>query len=187
MNSPDQKLIAAVAAGICAFPPGANTTENAPAETSRHALKVSAAPVTVNVAPGDNRRNAIVLPALDYVFSLDARCAPSFTPESVSLTVADSRTFVRPEEPDSGAGLPDATLTVPANQLAPLIVEGFCTAAQDSPGEAGIAGDASVTVSATLSASASLLCIADQRREMIYTSTPLDVTLVCAPTDETED
>lgn len=188
MNRTTQKLIAAVAAAICAFPAGSNATENAPAESSRHALYISAAPATVTVAPGSNRRNAFVLPALDYIFSLDARCATSFTPESVSLSVADSRAFVQPEEPDSGGGLPDAKLTVPANQLAPLIVEGFCTEPQDSSGEPDVAGRSStVTVSATLSVSASLLCSADQRREMIYTSAPLDVTLICAPADETEE
>ena len=184
------KLGAAVVA-LAVAQAAANATEIADATGSaHHALQVTAAPATVTIAPGSARRQSIILPALEYVFSLNARCADSFAPETVALTIADSRTFLRSAELAGDSARHEMPLTVPADQLAPLIVGDFCPATGDAAMAQRTADNSAVlTVSATLTATASLLCVADNRREMIYTTTPLDIMLVCEPaeTAATED
>ena len=142
-----------------------------------HSLEISAVAPTVTIAPRSRRNNLIRLPALEYVFEVSAECAEPFDAGSLSLTVADSRRSLDAEElAQTGA----VRLTVPANQLAPVPVSGFCV----GPEERDDDGAATLTLRSALSASASLLCVSDTERKMTYASAGLDVVLVCESGNE---
>ena len=147
-------------------------------------LTLRAETPVVEVSPRQTGRQFLDLPALEFAFDIQARCDETWTPESLSLNVADSRvTF------DSAAlsrnALGKITLSVPSRQLAPVAVHDFClqqagrvatepgTAAPPTP------ESALLTIRAVLSAQASLLCASPEERRITYVSQPLDVVLSC--------
>lgn len=158
-------------------------------EMRRHGLQVSATTSDVTVLPRAAPRNPLRLPTLEYVFALRIHCVEPFQPSSVSLAIADTRrTLTADDLHDDGAA--EVSLTVPANQLAPVPLENFCVelpieAADLAPTPAG--DGESVTLPATLSAQASLLCVSGSKQEITYTATPLDVTLTCQREDDSPD
>lgn len=176
----------ALTSGICLPLVPAKATEIANSATrTTHSLQVEAAAAAVDVSPRGGLRTPIVLPALEFVFSVNAACANSFEPESVTLTVADSRSYLGADQllaPD----MPELRLTVPANQIAPLIVTDFCVVAgaeETVLTDRRAVPNESLTVPATLSANTSLLCVSEGKQEILYTTTPLDVMLTCASDD----
>lgn len=182
-------LTLACGLSTCALTLASATEVANPADRTTHSLFVSAAAAKVEVTPRSGRRASIVLPAIEYVFSVNALCATSFEPKSVSVTVADSRSFLGPNELVGADVAPEVRLTVPASQIAPLIVADFCIAASDQeavPADGPAATGESMTVPATLSASASLLCVSEGKQELLYTTTPLDVTLTCTIDESVE-
>lgn len=143
----------------------------------RHVLQVSAAAPDVAVSPRAPERNSLPLPTLEYVFALNATCAEPFGPSSISLAVADTRRSLSGDELDGNASA-EITLIVPADQLAPVPVAEFCVEVPAEDSSAPAEGER-LTLPATLSAHASLLCVSGSEQEIIYTSAPLDVTLIC--------
>ena len=152
-----------------------------------HSLRVTAATpaVTVVAQPGD--RHFFNLPSLDYAFQLEARCGKDWTPESLTLSVADSRTSLGSAQLHESSAQ-QVKLHVPARQIAPIVLRDFCVidgTAEGSGVEAKTGAHSLVraprqlTVSAALSAQASLRCSSDDEKKTIYVSQPLDVTLDC--------
>jgi len=87
---------------------------------------------------------------------------------------------------ESAGSLADVqiALNVPANQLAPLVVENFCIApasddTQDGASRHDTSNDGNMIIRSVLSVQAALLCVNEDRQEMVYQSSPLDITLVC--------
>ena len=138
------------------------------------ALLVTPTTPDVNIKLRSNDRYAIRLPVLQYEFHIEAVCAAGFMPESVMLSVADTRKRVAAI--DLGEG-PDTSITmhIPAKQIAPLSAEGFCLASDNNSNQEA------VTVRGVLSAQASLLCADDEDQQITYASQSLDVTLNCDP------
>jgi hypothetical protein len=136
------------------------------------ALRVTPTTPDVNIKVRSNDGYAIRLPVLQYEFLIEAVCAAGFMPESVMLSVADTRKRVAAI--DLGEG-PDASITmrIPAKQIAPLSAEGFCLASDNNNKLEA------VTVRGVLSAQASLLCTDDEDQQITYASQSLDVTLSC--------
>lgn len=182
---PTLALIGMAAALGC--PPGAAHAD-APARAPDVTLRTET-PV-VDVPAHSAGRQFLDLPALEYTFDVEAHCAEDWVPESLSLNVADSRVVLGADQL-SGAGPPKVVLTVPARQLAPVAVHGFCLRQDDrkddrehdperGADEAGPAATASpLTIRAVFSAQASLLCRNDAQRRITYVSQPLDVRLAC--------
>ena len=152
-----------------------------------HSLAVGADRTSVTVAPQSPDRHFFELPSLDIVFRIEASCRTDWQPESLSLNVADSRVTRNAAEllHNSHQKIP---LRIPAEQLAPIAIRNFCViegAAEGSGEDAGppagrMSGTAlELTVSAALSAHASLRCSNGDERKTIYVTEPLDVTLVC--------
>lgn len=153
----------------------------------------------VNVPPQPAQRHLFQLPSLEYLFRVEARCDSDWTAESLSLNVADSR-MTR-----SAADLADSPeqqlgMQIPANQLAPLAMRDFCVieeagegsgadgglpatatsaAAVPEPPAAGRVTARRLTISAALSAHASLRCSNGEEQKTVYISQPLDVILAC--------
>lgn len=147
----------------------------------RHLLEVEAVAANVAVAPGDVRRDSLRLPALEYVFDLTTRCAEPFEPVSVSLTVADTRRTIDTEDLQAGGDAGEFRLTVPANQLSPVPVVGFCVA---DDARAGESTTGEMLLRATLSVGASLICASGDTQEITYASAPLDVRVRCEIAEE---
>jgi hypothetical protein len=128
----------------------------------------------INIKLRTHDRSAIRLPSLLYAFEFAASCVSGLVPDSILLSVADTRKRVSASNTrnDSDAGI---TITVPAGQIAPLTVEGFCLESNDrDPDEPD-----QVTVRGVLSAQASLLCSGENGQDITYASQSLDVTLSC--------
>lgn len=145
--------------------PGMSTAEEA-------ALHISSSTPDIVIAARSNDRVAIKLPKLQYVFHIEAKCAAGQAPQSILLSIADTRKRV---SADSMRARTEVTITVPSGQIAPLTIAQFClsTASLEQPQKDP------VTVRGALSAQAALLCSDGNDEQMIYTSLPLDVTLHC--------
>jgi len=72
------------------------------------------------------------------------------------------------------------SMKIPASQIAPLSVEGFCLTSESG----GQQESERVTVRGILSAQASLLCSGDEDQRLMYASRSLDVTLNCGEEPE---
>ncbi|MEQ8208175.1 MAG: hypothetical protein RIA65_18520, partial [Woeseia sp.] len=140
------------------------------AETPSHALTISADTPVVKVAAREPGRGFLALPKLDYSFSLQPACADNWVAGGLSLSIADSRLNIDPASLGQSLSSLDAQLSVPANQLAPLPLSGFCEATAlpeesevgSETGRSITAADQRLTVTGALSAHAALLCVSEE-------------------------
>lgn len=155
---------------------------------ARDTLTVVADSPAVTLAPRNPGRNFVRLPTLDYKFEIRAECSAGRLPGSLSLNVADTRTSLQTDKIVSD-GPTELSMRIPANQIAPLVIEDFCVAQPESDGNGVSELQTQITIPAALSAQASLLCEGPEDKAMTYVSQPLDVLLVCegAPENESSD
>ncbi len=149
------------------------------ADTASQQLTITVTTPKVAVAPLPAGRQFVTLPGLEYWFLLEPRCSGGSLPRSVSLSIADSRQ-VFPAEALDAHGFVSVKFSVPAAQLAPLPVSGFCQApgTSDQPGVP--LNGSEKKIGAAASAHAALLCIREDGSEKIsYATKPLAVTLQC--------
>jgi len=146
-------------------------------------LTVSADTPVASILPRRPSRKFIQLPTLEFAFEIRVHCMMNRNPTSLLLSVADTRKVLGAE--DIPVGAPVAlTLRIPAAQMGPIAVDDFCHIADED-----VAGNDDtkdqLTISAALSAHASLRCESESEQNVIYVSQPLDVSLVCErPADE---
>jgi len=151
------------------------------ADTPQQRLTITATTPKVSVPPLEAGRQFVPLPALDYRFLLEPRCSKGWQVQSVSLSIADSRQVFQTDMIDAH-GFVNANLSVPAAQLAPVPVSGFCEAAVggEAPTDEA-AGNTELRIGAALSAHAALICVNEESERVSYTSRPLAVILRCKP------
>ena len=139
-------------------------------------LTIAADTPIIELSQRQLTRRGVVLPSLEVHFRIDARCPTPHTPVSMMLSIADSRRHVPGSEIDSAlnSGL---SITVPAPQIAPVFMPGFC-AADDTRRDA--------TVPDLLSVQGSLTCGSkDEPSTTIkYASAGVAVSLRCPADDE---
>lgn len=123
------------------------------------------------------------LPTLAFEFEIRAYCADGRRAKSVTLNVADTRRSLTADQIKSD-GPTEVTLEVPADQLAPLAIDGFCTVKDGEKVETAADVQVELNVFSALSAQASLLCEGEDGTAMTYVSRGLDVSLVCEPAAE---
>lgn len=135
-------------------------------------LQLNSSTPDINITARSNDGAAIKLPKLAYAFHIEAECAAEQAPQSLLLSIADTQKRVAGDRLQDGT---EVTITIPADQIAPLTIADFCLSAagpeqqQKSP----------VTVHGALSAQVALLCSDGNQEQMIYASLALDVTLHC--------
>jgi hypothetical protein len=144
--------------------------------------------VTVHGLPPG--RYSVDLPDLEYALEIDARCADGAAPESLSVTVADTRARLTARELATGP-VQRLVLKVPASQTAPLALDDFCPAPPAAAGDGASlpfrpAGEATASappleVPDVLSAQVSLVCGEGEQRRVSWFSRPLAVKLACQP------
>ena len=149
-----------------------------------HSLRLSASVPDVSISPSAEQRRFLRLPSLDFSIRVEAACRRGYETASVSLAVADSRVALDTSTLSAGGDAPRVSLTVPASQLAPLVIGTFCQASEQ---RASLATADAMTVSAALSAQASLSCRAGDAEEITYVAEPLAVRLLCEAEPAPED
>ena len=146
-----------------------------------HDIGIAADVPTVTVMARAPSRTSVRLPSLTYALTLTIDCAASWQPDSVSVSVADSRASFVTEQLQTGGKL-ILELRIPANQLAPLRIEEFCI--DDGNSDSGVADRDTITVPGVVSAQASLRCATESEQSIKYVTVPLDVVLECAATED---
>jgi len=138
-------------------------------------LEVTAATPEVTISTRPAGRNFLQLPVLTYEFVVDLSCSDDRQAASLSLSIADTRIRL---SADRLAGREPITvgMRVPADQIAPVAVAGFCV---DETAEG--TAEQSLIVPAVLSAQLSLLCASEDASHMTYASRALDVVIHCDP------
>ena len=121
------------------------------------------------VAPRAQNLRLINLPALTFLLRAAIRCQGE--PTSLTMSIADTYRTLGKEEL-MGQRAAEASLTVPAQQLALAATSRFC-----------IDGDTETSdkllVPGITTAQASLVCASDTNTSVHYASTPLQISLTC--------
>lgn len=149
-----------------------------------HNIEITADVPAVTVSPRRAGRTTMRLPSLTYEFSVTVDCETNWRPDSVSISVADSRASISAEELQASREL-DLQLRIPSNQIAPLRVEHFCV--DGGAEDADAISPNSITIPGVVSAQASLRCVSESTNSMMYVSKPLDVLLECAVPERATD
>ena len=146
-------------------------------------IELTADVPTVTVAPRPPGQIAVDLPSLTYAMIVTVECKANWAPDSVSISIADSGASLDAEQLRAGGDL-KLELRIPANQIAPLRIEKFCTV--DDKDVHDTANQERIYVPGFMSAQASLRCATDSEQLTMYVTKPLDVVLKCAA-PEAED
>ena len=133
-------------------------------------LRVDAEPAVAVLPVQQVGRNLVQLPELQFDLSVSPHCAERGERESLSITIADTRTTLRGETLQPGKSI-DVSLRVAATQLAPFALQGFCV----DPAQEG----ESVLLGTALTAQASLRCGRSGKPSIVFAAEPLDVRVVC--------
>lgn len=115
-------------------------------------------------------RSLVRLPDIGFRLGIAAYCANGGQPESMSITIADTRRTLRTEDL-KGIGTIDISMSIPARQIAPLALQEFCV---DPASE----GD-SVLVTSALAVQASLRCSRGEDQSIVFAAEPLDIRVDC--------
>jgi hypothetical protein len=146
------------------------------AETS---LTMQADTPEVSIESRSSGRNALHLPALQYAFTFEASCGDDLQPVSLQLSVADTRKTLRTEQIVADS-LTMTSLSIPANQIAPVVINNFCQRVDAQVSDVQTQSEPSrISIPAALSAQASLRCASETDEHTVYVSSPLNVMLAC--------
>ena len=133
-------------------------------------LRASAEPVRFDLAPLAAGTRFIVPPALTVEFSIEATCETAADAQSLSLSIADTQLLLGPAELTAQGPV---RLELPAGQLAPLRVDGFCRLDDDD------ADSGEKLIEDAYTARVSLRCTAGETQSIVYTTLPVDLRIQC--------
>ena len=133
-------------------------------------LLIDAEPAVAVISMHEGGRKLVHLPELEFMLKVTPRCASGATPESLSITVADTRRTLAGDALQAGDSI-DVPLRISANQLAPFALQEFCTDPES-------AGD-SLLLTSALTAQASLRCVRKEEQSIVYTAEALDIRADC--------
>ena len=153
--------------------------------TPNGSLTIVANTPVVSISPRQPNRKFVRLPALEYAFEIRADCLRNRKPTSFLVSVADTRKSLGAADFSSGSPV-EITLRIPATQIGPIAIENFCHVADENEASDDITTD-EITISAALSAHASLRCESESGHDVIYVSQPLDVSLTCSQPDPVQE
>jgi len=153
--------------------------------TPDSSLTIVANTPVASISPRQANRKFVRLPALEYAFEIRARCPQDYKPTSLLLSVADTRKSLDAADFSSGPPV-EITLRIPAAQIGPIAIENFCHVADENDASDDITME-ELTISAALSAHASLRCESEFDQDVIYVSQPLDVSLTCSRPDPVQE
>jgi len=132
-------------------------------------LQATAEPARFSIKPLAAGTNSIVPPELTVELTIEAACASAGDPESLLVSIADTRLRLGAAELEAPVR---TRIVLPRAQLAPIRIDGFCR--QD---EAAAAGDKLVNDAYT--ARISLRCAAGDQRSVVYQTLPVSLRIHC--------
>lgn len=132
-------------------------------------LAVEASPAAAEITPRPSPRGYLSLPTLEFALTINATCNSDGSPESVTISVADTRNRV----PVDGDVPLELKLSLPSQQASPIRAEGFCRDDDKS------ATDRILHVDDAFTARLSLRCQDEDGQSVVYATVPLAVTLTC--------
>lgn len=142
------------------------------------ALTVHATEANIQITPRDPGQLQTVLPALDIAVVAQFNCTKDGTAESLTVSVADTHVRFGSEEIADTTSL-EASLRVPATQIAPIAATGFCI--KNSPPELE-----ELIVPGVASAQVSLRCHSARGPSVHFASVSLPLRLDCE-SDESQE
>jgi hypothetical protein len=139
-------------------------------------LRMHSEPAVAVLTVQQGGRNLVSLPDIEFRLGISTHCADAGRPESLSITIADTQKTLRSEELQAASTI-DVAIAVPASQIAPLALPGFCI----DPASEG----ESVSITAILAAQASLRCSRADSQSIVFAAEPLDIRVDCIRADVT--
>ncbi|MGI9221061.1 MAG: hypothetical protein ACR2QS_08510 [Woeseiaceae bacterium] len=134
-----------------------------------------------NISPRSSER-PINLPSITYAVRATASCPELQRPESISISIADTRISIRPVDDEAI----ETTIRVSKKQLGPVTANDFCLTASDSV-EIEPSASESIHIDNALSAQMSLRCVGENNESISYESAVLGVALQCSLPEPDED
>lgn len=133
-------------------------------------LRVDAEPAVAVLTIQEPGRNLVQLPELEFRLSIAPYCARRGQPESLSITIADTRKTLRGEDLLAENDV-EVSMRVAASQLAPFALREFCI----DPAAEG----QSLLIRSAMAAHASLRCARGEERTVVFTAEELDIRMDC--------
>jgi hypothetical protein len=133
-------------------------------------LLVNAEPAVAVLAIQQGGRNLVHLPELAFELRVSPHCAERGERESLSITIADTRTTLRGDALPAGKNIA-VSMRVSASQLAPFALQDFCI----DPAREG----ESTLLGAALTAHGSLRCARAEKSSIVFAAAPLDIRVDC--------
>lgn len=142
-------------------------------------LTVRATEAIVEIQPGDALRHQLALPALDVTLLAAFSCQNGNKAASLTVSISDTYQYYGPDLLGDAASV-EASFNVPANQLAPVSVPGFCVQGQPAVSR-------SLLLPGIATAQASLRCGGDDGTASVhFDSVSVPVTLYCVEEDNSD-
>jgi len=138
------------------------------------ALTVQVEESTANLEPGDAMQREVRLPTLDVALTASLECPASAKAASLTVSVSDTHQYFGPEVLADAVSL-EAAFSVPAHQLAPVVISNFCVTG-------GPADDQGLKLHGVATAQVSMRCRDENDSASLHvTSIPIPVRLYCRP------
>jgi len=142
-------------------------------------LTVLATEAIVEIRPGAALRHQLALPGLDVTLLATFNCQNGNKAASLTVSISDTYQYYGPDLLGDAASF-EASFNVPANQLAPVSVPGFCI-------EGRPAGNRRMLLPGIATAQASLRCGGDDGTASVhFDSVAVPVTLYCVEEDSSD-
>lgn len=138
--------------------------------TEMDRLLVEAEPAVAVIPVQQSGRRLVHMPELEFLLRVSPHCANGGQPESVSVTIADTRKTLRGDALQADGSI-ELSINVSADQLAPFALQEFCIG-PESEGE-------SILLTSALTAHASLRCAREREPSIVFAVEPLDIRADC--------
>ena len=133
-------------------------------------LIVRTDPAVTSVVSLSTKRKLLRLPDLEFPVRIVARCGSGREPESISISIADTRVSFGRDAMSADAVL-ETSISVSSRQVAPIAVDGFCSAG-NNPSKP-------LLLPTALTLQISLRCVRDDRQSIAFRARALDVLVNC--------
>lgn len=144
-----------------------------------NALTLHVNETRIQIEPRDSGRTQVNLPSLDLSLRTSFVCPAAGSAESVTMSIADTHERFGAENISDVAVL-EATISVPAQQIAPVSLAGFCTKG-DAPNESEL------LLPGIATAQVSLRCRSEELgSSMHYASAVVPLTVICLSIENQE-
>jgi hypothetical protein len=137
-------------------------------------LLVTAKPAVVVLDGQAAGQRLINLPDLEFPLQVQPACDDATSPQSISVSVADTREVLGSHELKGGTPV-NITMKIPGRQLGPIAINEFCM-----EGNGGPQGQDSLVIADAFTAHVALRCSNENLQTVTYQTLSLEVVVQCA-------